>query len=151
MMKVFLDTCIVLDALQNRQPWAEASKELFLTIADGVKLQGYMSAKAITDIYYILRKALGSEEQARQEIQKLLKLFVVLDTTVDDLQNAIESPCRDYEDGVASEIAKRNGVDYLCTRNKKDYVIQGSPHIVDADELLKLIRFDEENDSLQLS
>ena len=40
----------------------------------------------------------------------------------EDCMNALHSHINDFEYAVLSEVAKRNGVDYIITRNIKDYV-----------------------------
>ena len=48
-------------------------------------------------------------------------MFSVLDTTGDDCKNALFSPITDYEDAIMVETAKKAGIDYIVTRNIKDY------------------------------
>ena len=51
-MRALIDTCIVIDALQNRQPFHNAAQELFLAVANR-RFDGFLTAKSITDIYYL--------------------------------------------------------------------------------------------------
>ncbi|MBO5731757.1 MAG: hypothetical protein J6R67_11200 [Treponema sp.] len=45
---------------------------------------------------------------------------VLIDTAIDCIK-AVSSPMKDYEDAVMSETASRNALDYIITRNVKDY------------------------------
>ena len=51
----------------------------------------------------------------------LLSLFDILDTTEMDVRKAITSDMADYEDAVMVETADRTEMDFIITRNLKDY------------------------------
>ena len=48
-------------------------------------------------------------------------LFRLTDTYAEDCINALHSKMTDYEDAVMDETAVRTGMDYIVTRNIKDY------------------------------
>ena len=48
-MRALIDTCVIIDALQNRQPFSADAQSIFLLAAQK-QLDAYVSAKAITDI-----------------------------------------------------------------------------------------------------
>ncbi len=54
-MRALLDTCEIIDTLQNRHPFSEHLKKIFLAAANNAFL-GYISAKALTDIYYLTHR-----------------------------------------------------------------------------------------------
>ncbi|MBO4438679.1 MAG: PIN domain-containing protein [Spirochaetaceae bacterium] len=119
-MKILVDTCVIIDALQNRQPFASDAQKLFLAVANR-NCTACISAKAVTDIYYITHRQTHSDEQTRIILKKLFSLFDVVDTFGIDCINAVTSQMGDYEDAVMSETAERNSIDYIVTRNIKDY------------------------------
>ena len=49
-MRILIDTCIIIDALQNRDPWGKDAQQIFLLAANR-KFDGFLTAKSITDIY----------------------------------------------------------------------------------------------------
>ncbi len=51
-MRVLIDTCVIIAALQSRDPFAEAAQKLFIYSANK-KFEGYITAKSATDIYYL--------------------------------------------------------------------------------------------------
>ena len=51
-MRVLIDTCIIIDALQSRVPFAEAAQKIFIYSANK-QFEGYITAKSVTDIYYV--------------------------------------------------------------------------------------------------
>ena len=120
-MKILLDTCIVIDALQTRKPFNASAEKIFLGIAKK-QYEGYISAKSITDIYYLTHRCTHSDKDTRKIIADLLSLFGVLDTAGEDVKNAVLSDISDYDDAVMVETAIRNGMDCIVTRNKKDFV-----------------------------
>ena len=52
-MKVLIDTCVVVDFLQQRQPFAESALKVFMLAGSG-EINGYITAKSVTDIYYLI-------------------------------------------------------------------------------------------------
>lgn len=119
-MIVLLDTCVIIDVLQDRQPFSEAAKKIFIAVANK-QIEGCITAKSVADIYYLTHKATHSNEKSREILAKLFTLFSLLNTTGDDCKNALFSPIADYEDAIMVETAKNAGIDYIVTRNIKDY------------------------------
>ena len=52
-----IDTCVVLDALQSRQPFLKTSQKIICASACDVFL-GVNSVNALTDIFYLLKNTL---------------------------------------------------------------------------------------------
>ena len=69
----------------------------------------------------MLRKHLHSTEKAKQVMEKLYEIFYILDVTSRDCREALLSDMKDYEDAVVSCCAARNQIDYIVTRNIKDF------------------------------
>lgn len=136
-MKVLIDTCVILDVLQSRKPFCEDANSLFLAAANN-RIKGYISANAITDIYYIMHRYTHDDKTSREIINKLFVLFDVLDTLGTDCKRALLSKTTDYEDAVMIETALRSGVDYIVTRNISDYSY-ASIKVCTPGELLKII------------
>ena len=120
-MRALIDTCVIIDALQNREPFAQEAQQIFFTIANK-HATGYISAKSVLDIYYLTHRSTHSDEATRKILKTLLGLFDILDTTQLDCRQALSSGVSDYEDAVMCETAKRCDVDCIVTRNQKDYV-----------------------------
>ena len=141
-MNVLFDTCIVIDALQSRQPFAGQAQTLFLLAATH-RINGFLTAKACTDIYYLTHHYTHDEQQSRQVVDKLFSLFTVLDTAADDLTRALPSKMPDFEDALMVETALRSGVDAVVTRNLDDYR-QAAITVYAPGELIALINNEEE-------
>ena len=118
-MKIALDTNIVLDTLARREPFFEQSQAVIRLVAEG-RAEGGITANAITDIYYILRKHLD-KEALKAALRGLMELLEVMEVTGADCLAALELPMNDYEDAVLACCAENWAADYIITRNTKDF------------------------------
>ena len=119
-MKALIDTCVVVDVLQNRKPFSEDAKSIFLLCANK-QFEGFLTAKSITDIYYLTHRQTHSDALTRDILSKLCELFCLLDTTALDIRKAISAETTDFEDALMIETAISNHIDCIVTRNTNDY------------------------------
>lgn len=119
-MKILVDTNVIIDALTSREPFKEDAEQIFMLAANRIE-DMYITANSSTDIYYLVRKYLHSIEQAKSVMAKLYELFRILDVTAGDCKEALLTEMSDYEDSVISCCASHNHIDYIVTRNIKDY------------------------------
>ena len=130
-MNVFLDTNVVIDVLQNRQPWCEDGKKVFYAIANK-QIEGYITAKEATDIYFVSRRQFSGQKDLDQKARKILytlfDVFEVADTLGTDCKSALGINNNDYEDAVMIACAMRIKADAILTRNPKDF--KNSPVMV---------------------
>ena len=123
-MKVLLDTNVILDVLQKRDPWFEDAKKIFLAIAEK-HIVGCVTAKEVADIHFFSRKQFSGEEntdeKARKIISGILALFETIDTMGLDCQDALGIQNNDYEDAVMIAGARRAGVDWIITRDTEHF------------------------------
>lgn len=139
-MRALIDTCVVVDALQNREPFAEAAQNIFLLCANR-RFEGFLTAKATTDIYYLTHRILHNDKQTREILSRLCSLFQILDTSSIDIRSALTSDISDFEDAVMIETALREGMDCIVTRNIKDYS-RAALTVYTPAEFVKLLTFD---------
>ena len=119
-MRILLDTNVVIDALTSREPWKESAEQIFLMAANQT-IDMYITASSATDMYYLIRKHLHQTEEAKQVLGKLYSLVGILEVTGEDCLEALASSISDYEDEVLEKVAARTGMDFIVTRNIKDY------------------------------
>lgn len=119
-MKVMIDTNVVLDVLLQREPFFQASYEV-MKLSALEKLDGFVSASAATDIYYLLRRSLRDDALAKDGMEKLLQLVGIADALGEDIYAAVASNMNDFEDALVSSIAERCQMSYIITRNIKDF------------------------------
>ena len=136
-MKALLDTCVVIDALQARQPFKDDAQAILLAAANRV-FDGFLSAKSAADIYYLLHRHTHSDAETRRLLTKLFSLFALADTEGIDCRRAISSLLTDYEDAIMAETALRSGMDCIVTRNERDYRASPVPVFTPAEFLKRL-------------
>ena len=76
------------------------------------------------DSFHELTNRVGYRK-AKAYIEKLCKLFTILDTSGYDIENALAYDDKDFEDSVMISTAIRCGMDGIITRNTKDYLNHG--------------------------
>lgn len=143
-MRVLVDTCVIIDALQSRVPFAEAAQKLFIYSANR-QFEGYITAKSVTDIYYLTHRSTHSDAETRRILSKLFTLFYLLDTTSLDCRKAISSEIGDYEDAIMVETAIRSEMDCIVTRNIGDYA-KASINVYEPSTFLKLLEAERETE-----
>ena len=135
-MRILIDTNVILDILQKREPFfADSYRALRKAIESDAEC--LLSASAATDIFYMLRKALGSAQQAKEQIEQLAQLVSFADVQGMDIHTALMREMPDFEDAVVDAVAERNGASYILTRNIKDFADSVVPAILPADFLDK--------------
>ena len=119
-MKLLIDTNVVLDVLLRREPFSKIAAEVLnLTQRDDVR--EYVSASAITDIYYIANKQLKDRAAVRDLLERLLKIVSVAAVSEQEIRNALNLTWADFEDSVQYSVALLNEMDGIVTRNPDDY------------------------------
>ncbi len=119
-MKILLDTCVVLDFLQKRKPFNRNAHKIFRLFIKS-DFGGYVTAKSVTDVYYLMHKFTHNNATTRESLQSLLSVVSIIDTTSEDINNAFSSPAPDFEDAILIESAIRSKMDCIVTRNLKDF------------------------------
>lgn len=101
-MRVLIDTCIIIDTLQDRKPFSKNAEIIFYAIANK-QIDGYISAKSIIYIYYIIQRTTHSATKTLEILKTLFGLFDILDTTSLDYRKSLSSEVSDYENAVMCE------------------------------------------------
>ena len=118
-MTVLIDTNVALDALLNNAGFVGKSKEL-IDLAEEKRFIGYISASAVTDIFYISAKKLG-KKGAKEAIKHLLQIYYPATVTDEDIYKALDLTWDDFEDSVQFTVGEGLSVDYIVTRNTQDF------------------------------
>lgn len=136
MIKVLIDTNVILDIALNREPFFEYSSKIFDRIDDHV-LEGYITASSITDIYYIASKQ-KDKLQARKFLISLVQILEVIGVDKDIVIQALESDIPDFEDAIQVFSAKSNSIDLVITRNVTDFASSGMKVLTPRELIQKL-------------
>jgi predicted nucleic-acid-binding protein len=134
--RVLFDSDVLLDVLAQRQPFVIASAQALNTVTQE-QVQGYVSGHAVTNIFYILRRQIGSEA-ARELLSRLLQRIQVASVTDEVIRQALQSSMTDFEDAVTSAAANVAGLEMIVTRNTSDFVTSSVPAIMPEDFLATL-------------
>lgn len=140
-MKILIDTNVVIDALTSREPFNKSAEKLFIMSANNI-VDMYITASSATDIYYLVRKYLHNTESSKQIMKKLYSLIGILEVREEDCIEALESKITDYEDAVLEKVARRSGMEYIITRNQKDFESEITKVIL-PDDFIKIIETEE--------
>ena len=132
------DTNIIIDVLLEREPFVEDSYKV-LGLCEKHKIEGFVSASSVTDIYYLVRKYTHSTDLAYKAVGKLLEIVKVCSVTNDDILTAFQKRAKDFEDCLVATCAKSIHCDYIATRNKRDFKGFGIPVLSPAEILLQLL------------
>jgi predicted nucleic acid-binding protein len=135
-MKIVLDTNIMLDIVEKREPYFSDSYQVFLKSA-AREFEAIIGANSVTDIYYITRRNCKDSRQALSFIMDMFKVVTFVDTKAVDIQEAIKLNFPDFEDAVIAATASREGASYIITRNTNYFAKSPVPAITPADFLKK--------------
>ena len=143
-MKIFLDTNILIDWAEVREPFFENADNIFC-LCNNKNVDGVVSTLSIANLFYILRKKFNSNE--RENIYNFINgVFEIteLDNTL--LQKAVKDrKFKDFEDRLQLECALKKDCDYIITRNIKDFE-KSEIKALTPDEFLNMIGKDEKTD-----
>ena len=135
-MRILIDTNIILDLVQNREPHTENASKI---INSCVKLDnlGYISAHSLSDLFFILRKYKSVEER-KAIILNLCRHFKILSETKDFFVSICNnSDWNDLEDGLQMKCAEKENLDYIITRDEKNGFYNSPVKIISPEEFLK--------------
>ncbi|MCL2758591.1 MAG: PIN domain-containing protein [Treponema sp.] len=119
-MKVLLDTNVVIDIFAKRESFYENSYRVLQLGLEG-EIETIMSAGAVKDVFYILKKYISDYNEIREKIFILSNYIKICNTTSEDITSAILLFMSDFEDALIAAAARREKADYIVTRNEKDF------------------------------
>lgn len=115
--RLFLDTNIIIDYVQERNYELDAVKEI-MHLAELEKLEIFISETVITTSFYFLQK---QNIDALSVLREICKMANVIPFSKDILYLPVEK-YRDIEDGLLYFLASKAKMNYFITRNVKDFV-----------------------------
>lgn len=119
-MKIIIDNNVILDVFQKRKPFVEFSSKV-LRLVEANQVKGYITSNSITDIYYILNRSISDKEQVYNYMTTLLELIEIIDVTANVIKKSLDPDAIDFEDELISVCANDSDIDYIITRNTKDF------------------------------
>ena len=136
-MKVLIDTNIILDFILKREPYYRSAAKINI-LSEKRYITAFISASAVTDIYYIAKRELKSKGKAIELLKNLLKIIYIASVTADNIHEALDLKWDDFEDSVQYISGKSISADYIITRNPKDFE-NSQIKVISPDEFLNQI------------
>lgn len=124
-MKLFIDTNVVLDLLQYREPWIHDTIVLF-QLAKEKKVELIVTDLTIVNVVYIAGKHF-EKKKLYETLKDLKKLISVVSIGNDCIEQALNSDSSDFEDATQYFAAKREQVDYILTRDENGFITSDIP------------------------
>lgn len=116
---VFVDSDVILDVLERREPFYSYSAQI-LSLGDDKKVRLVTTSLVLANVYYLLRKHLGIGK-ASECLRKLRIIVDVISVNAKEVDLALNSEFSDFEDALEYFTALDNKVDFIITRNVRDY------------------------------
>ena len=133
-MDALIDTNIILDTVQKREPFSSDAKKI-LALCIKNEISGFVTAHSLCDIFYIFRKDM-TVTQRLSLIGNLCKYLTVISERQNDFELISENPeTKDLEDRLQMICAKNRRLDYIITRNVKDFALSPVPTVTPTDFL----------------
>jgi len=118
--KLFIDTDIILDVLAKRELFYDPAAQLF-TLIDEEKVEAFTTPVVFSNLFYILSK-FKNRSFAHSSLRKLRLLLKIIQVDEKVVNLALNSEFKDFEDAIQFYSAKLHELDFIVTRNVKDFV-----------------------------
>ncbi len=135
--RVLVDLNVIIDVVQNRQPFYDESARVLDAIVRE-EATGWLAAHSIATLFYVITR-LKNRETAVTAITGLLDSFTVAVVNDGVIRKALAWGWKDFEDAVQMAAAVQTNVDYLVTRNPRNFK-DGLIPIVQPAVLLALLK-----------
>lgn len=120
MIKVLIDTDVILDFFFDRKPFSDEAS-VILSLCERGEIQGFVTPVLISNVYYLLRK-IAPHEKVMTNLKKLLQIIEISQIDKVVVLQAIQSEFKDFEDALQNFSAQNQAeIKLIITRNIKDY------------------------------
>ncbi len=138
MMRVFLDTNVVLDVLGERRPFVEHAKPVWM-LAERGRITGLVSALSFSIVFYIVRRY-ADAQTAMQSLRYLRANFTPVACDQGVIDHALASDFPDFEDAVQYFSARNASAECIVTRDTGHFRSAAIP-ILSPEQFLATHRF----------
>ena len=119
MLRLLVDTDVLIDVALDRLPHSEASAD-FLDRAERGRCQAFVAWHTLSNFYYLVKSGRG-DANTRAFIGDLLQFVAVVPTATADIRYAISLGMSDFEDAMQVAAASACQAGYIVTRNVNDF------------------------------
>lgn len=114
--RVFLDTNVFLDHLQDRNTYSAS----IVKLCEQNHIEGFASSSCFYTLAYFIGKY--TQLNIRKTLESYSEIIELISTTKENLYGAYQSGFKDMEDGFQYYTAlNQNDLDYFVTNNIKDF------------------------------
>lgn len=151
-IKALLDTNVVIDFLNQREPFYEQARLLMIAGRVG-EFDLWISSSQVTDLIYILSEG-GKPSlipETRERIQGLRTFANVFAVSEREIDRMLASSWKDPEDRLLFEVALSIQADCIITRNREDFE-SDLVRVLDCDDFFTWLRtdFNLDYDSIEI-
>lgn len=119
MVKIFLDTNVILDLLGKREPFYEDAK-LFLNLHSNGLARLQIAESSLGNLYYLAFNVYKLE-YSEFTLSEFITVCDILSAGKEVIYKSLNSNFKDKEDALQYYTALVNRCDFLITRDKKDF------------------------------
>jgi predicted nucleic acid-binding protein len=124
MKRIFLDTNILIDYIDNRVG-ADDAEQIFACGFSGEALL-YASSLTFANMAYIIKGR--TQEEKYNALRQMASIVEILPLGKQEVVSAISQPVKDFEDMLQYQCAKAAGCDYIITNDRRHYEFSDIPH-----------------------
>ena len=139
MKRIFLDTNILIDYIDNRAG-ADNAEQIFACGFSGEALL-FASALSFANIAYIIKRL--TQEEKYDALSQMANVVEIVDLRKQEVIAAIAQPVKDFEDMLQYQCAKAAKCDAIITNNKRDFLEFSKLPCLTAEEFLLQLNSEE--------
>ena len=128
MKRIFLDTNILIDYIDNRAG-ADDAEQIFACGFSG-ELLLFASSLTFANMAYIIK--VRTQEEKYDALSQMADVVEILDLGKQEVMAAIAHPVKDFEDMLQYQCAKAAGCDFIVTNDRRHYDFSDIPHLTSA-------------------
>lgn len=137
-MKLFLDTNVLIDFILER-PLFYQPAAMVISYAAERKIEVCVSALSVVTANFIcVDRCKMPLDVYRRKMDFLRKVIEICSIDSSDINSSYDAKWKDFEDGVQYFSATRVKVDYLVTRNVKDFE-ESDTKVISTDQACELL------------
>lgn len=128
MKRIFLDTNILIDYIDNRAG-ADDAEQIFACGFSGEVLL-FASSLTFSNMAYIIKGR--TQEEKYDALRQMAGIVEIVDLRKQEVMAAIAHPVKDFEDMLQYQCAKAANCDYIVTNDRRHYDFSDIPHLTSA-------------------
>lgn len=136
-MKVLLDINILLDFFLKREPFYQEAEKLFLLVEDWL-IDWFISWNSIDTFDYIMKSNWISRKESILIIEKCISELYITEINEKTIRKALSYWHDDLEDQIIYGSALYEWIDYIISRNTKDFPQDWEVKVLSASDFIKI-------------